>query len=370
MSDQPVKCGIIGCGSISHLYFNAGKLFNAIEITACADLDMERARAKAEEHGVPKACTVDELLADPEIDIVLNLTVPGVHAEVDLRCLEAGKHVYAEKPLAVTRADGAAVLERAQQLNLRVGSAADTFLGAGGQTCRKLIDEGAIGEPVAATAFMMGHGHESWHPSPEFYYEKGGGPLFDMGPYYLSALVNLIGPVTRVSSSTRITFPERTITSEPKRGKVIKVETPTHLAGTLDFQNGAVGTVVMSFDVWKQTHPGIEVYGTEGSMFVPNPNSFGGPVRIAKAGEKEWTEVDLTHGYEEQSRGIGVADMANAIRSGREHRASGALALHVLDVMEAFLTSAEAGRHMDVSGTAVPRPEPLPVGLAHGEVPA
>ena len=277
---EQVKIGIIGCGNISPIYLQSGAKFEILDIVAVADKIWERAESRAAEYGVPRACTVKELLADPEIEIVVNITTPDAHAEVGLQVLEAGKSVYNEKPLAITREDGKRMVELAAAKGVRIGGAPDTFLGGGIQTCRKLIDDGWIGEPVAATAFMMGHGHESWHPDPEFYYKVGGGPMFDMGPYYLTALVNLVGPVKRVTGSARITFPERTITSQPKFGTKIEVEVPTHIAGVLDFANGAVGTIITSFDVWGGQLPRIEIYGTEGTLSVPDPNTFGGPIRI------------------------------------------------------------------------------------------
>ena len=348
------RVGIIGCGNISGIYLTNCRKLPGLELVACADLDMRRAEAKAAEHGI-RAATVDELLADPAIDLVVNLTIPAAHAEVNNRALAAGKHVYTEKPLATRRADGAATLALAREEGLRVGSAPDTFLGGGLQTCRKLIDDGAIGEPVAAVAFMTGHGPEGWHPDPEFFYKPGAGPMFDMGPYYLTALVSLLGPIARVTGSTRISFPERTIGSEPKRGQKIIVETPTHIAGVLDFAGGAVATIITSFDVWAANLPRIEIYGSEGSLSVPDPNTFGGPVRIRLAGDKEWREVPLTHGYTENSRGLGVADMAAAIREGRPHRASGELAFHVLDVMSAFEEASTSGQHVAItSGVAWP----------------
>jgi predicted dehydrogenase len=280
--------------------------------------------------------------------------------------LKAGKSVYAEKPLAVRRRDGRRILDLATEKGLRVGGAPDTFLGAGLQTCRKAIDDGLIGEPVAATAFMLCHGHEMWHPSPEFYYEVGGGPMLDMGPYYLTALVNLMGPIKRVTGSTRVTFPERTITSQPKFGKVVKVETPTHIAGTVDFASGAIGTIIMSFDVWGHSLPRIEVYGTEGSLSVPDPNTFQGPVSICLKGSDGWKPVRLTHS-EDVGRGIGVADMAYALVYGGKHRASGELAYHVLDVMQSFEESSLSGRHVKVASTCR-RPEALPVGLKPGKL--
>jgi predicted dehydrogenase len=360
-----VKIGIVGCGNISPIYLKAGKKFEILDIVACADLIPDRARARAEEFDVPKACTVDELLADPSIEIVVNLTTPNAHAEVALAALSAGKSVYNEKPLAIKREDGRQIVEMAEQKGLLVGGAPDTFLGGGIQTCRKLIEDGWIGEPVAATAFMMGHGHESWHPDPEFYYKIGGGPMFDMGPYYVTALVTLIGAVRRVTGSTRITFAERTITSQPKYGQKIVVDVPTHVAGILDFANGAVGTIVTSFDVWGGQLPYIEVYGTRASLSVPDPNTFGGPVQIRQAGTREWRDVPLTHGYTENSRGLGVADMAYALRSGRPHRANGNLTYHVLDIMHAIHDASDQEQHVMLQST-VERPAPLPVGLREG----
>ncbi len=366
MSIKKAKVGVVGCGNISGIYFKNGKWLDSIEIVACADLVPERARAKAAEFGIPRSCTVEELLADPEIEIVLNLTIPIAHAEVALAALEAGKCVYNEKPLAITRADGRKMLDLAKSKGLLVGGAPDTFMGGGLQTCRKLIADGAIGEPVAVSAFMLCHGHESWHPDPEFYYKVGGGPMFDMGPYYVTALVSLIGPIRRVTGSARITFPERTITSQPKNGTKINVDVPTHVAGVMDFANGAVGTLVTSFDVWSHRMPNIEIYGTEGSLGVPDPNSFGGPVLLRKPGDKDWNDIPLTHIYAENSRGLGVADMAYALRSGRPARASGELAYHVLDVMHAFHDASRDGRHVEL--TSGYRPAPLPVGLEHGKL--
>ncbi len=366
MALRRTKVGIIGCGNISGIYLkNAGQVFEILEPVACADLIVERARARAGEFGIPKACTVEELLADPEIEIVINLTIPKAHAEVGLAALKAGKCVHNEKPLAVTRRDGKRLIDEAAKRGLRVGCAPDTFMGGGIQTCRKLIDDGAIGEPVAATAFMVGHGHESWHPDPDFYYQPGGGPMFDMGPYYLTALVNLMGPVRRVTGSARITFPERTITSQPKQGQKIKVNTPTHIAGVLDFASGATATMIMSFDVWAAHLPVIEIYGTEGSLVVPDPNGFGGQVWLWRLGGDGWKEVPLTHGYTENSRAIGVADMAYALRSGRAHRASGELAYPVLDIMQGILEASEKGRHVELKSTCA-RPAPMAVGLKPG----
>lgn len=358
---RKLNVGIIGCGNISGVYFKNGKGFSSTDVLACADLMPERAQAKAAEFGVPKSCSVDELLADSTVEVVVNLTIPKAHAPVSIQAIRAGKHVYAEKPLATNRADGRQVVEEARSRGLRVGCAPDTFLGAGIQSCRKAIDGGMIGKPVACAAFMLCHGHETWHPDPEFYYKVGGGPMFDMGPYYLTALVSLLGPIKRVTGSATVTFPERTITSQPKHGTVITVDTPTHIAGVMDFASGAVGTIVQSFDVHSHNLPCLEIYGTEGTLSVPDPNGFGGTARVRRAGDLEWREIPYSHGWAENGRGLGVADMAAAIQTGRPHRASGDLAYHVLDVMEGFLDASRTGRHYDVP-SSVDRPAPMPTG--------
>jgi predicted dehydrogenase len=310
--------GIIGCGNISNAYINGCRQFAHLRVLSVADLRADAARAKADEHGLGCPGSVAELLADPDIDIAINLTVPDAHAAVSRDILAAGKHVYSEKPLAVERADGRAVLDAAAARGLRVGCAPDTFLGGGLQTCRKLIDDGAIGEPVAATAFMLGHGPESWHPNPGFFYKWGAGPLFDIGPYYVTALVHLLGPVARVAALARVSFAERVATSEARYGERLPVEVPTHVTGTLDMAAGPLATMITSFDVWGHTLPRIEIYGSEGSLSVPDPNTFGGPVRLLRAGSKEWEDVPLSH-TDAVRRGVGVADMALAIREGRPH---------------------------------------------------
>ena len=361
-----VRVGLIGCGVISAAYLKGCQLFDIVEVTACADLFVERAQARAEEFNIPKACSVEELLADDEVDLVINLTIPKAHAEVNLAAIAAGKHAYCEKPLAIDRQDGANTLAAAKEQGVRVGSAPDTFLGGGIQTCRKLIDDGAIGRPVAATAFMTTPGHERWHPDPGFYYQPGGGPMFDMGPYYLTALINLIGSVDRVTGSTRITYPERTITSQPKYGQKIEVNTATHVSGVLDFSNGVVGTIITSFDVWGANLPWIEIYGSEGSLSVPDPNRFDGSVRLLRAGQTEWEEIPHTHSIE-VSRGIGVADMAYGLAYDRPHRANAELAYHVLDIMQAFEESSQQGTHQTLSSQCE-RPAALPAGLPLGQL--
>jgi predicted dehydrogenase len=282
-----------------------------------------------------------------------------------MAAVRAGKSVWNEKPLAVERDEAKRLLAEAKKKGVRVGCAPDTFLGAAHQTCRKLIDDGWIGKPVAATAFMMGHGPEGWHPNPEFFYKKGGGPMFDMGPYYLTALVALLGPASRVTASAKIGMPERVIGNGPKRGTGIEVEVPTHVAGVVDFADGAVATIIMSFDVWASQLPCIEIYGTEGTLSVPDPNFPGGTPRLKRADAKDWADVPLSHPYAELARSTGVADMAHALRSGRPHRASGELAYHVLDLMHCFHEASESGRHVKVESTCE-RPLPFPLGLREG----
>jgi predicted dehydrogenase len=357
-----IKVGIIGTGNVSGLYFQNGSRFTSMEIVACADLEVKRAQAKAAEYGV-RGCSVQALLAEPDIQLIINLTIPQAHAAVCLQALEAGKHVYVEKPFAVTREEARRVLELARHKGLLVGSAPDTFLGGGIQTCVKLIEDGWLGTPIGATAFMMGGGHESWHPAPEFYYSKGGGPMFDMGPYYLTALVAMLGPVARVTGSARISYPERTITSQPKCGQKVPVEVPTHVAGILDFAAGPIGTILTSFDVkGGSLLPRIEVYGSLGTLQVPDPNTFGGPVYFSPDGGQGWAEIPLTHGYMENARGVGAADMAKAIQTGRKHCANGELAYHVLEMMHGFHDASEQGVHYVMKSTCE-KPALLPFGL-------
>ena len=361
------KVGIIGCGNISEIYAGAGARFRNLEILACADLDFARAHALAEKCGIPRPLRVEQLIADRDIELVINLTIPAVHAEVGMEVLRNGKHLYNEKPLAQKRRAARELIGFARKKKLLIGCAPDTFLGAGLQTCRKLIDEGAIGEPVAGAGFMLGMGVESWHPNPGFFYKKGGGPLFDMGPYYLTAFTTLLGPVSRVTGSARIGFPMRTITSQPLAGTTIEVETPTHIAAVLDFESGPLVTLTTSFDVKAHTLPPIEIYGSEGTLLVPDPNTFGGPVRIRRHGEKDWTEVPLAFGYSNNSRGLGVADMVSALENKREHRANAHAAYHVLDVMHSILDSAETGQRIELA-SSMTRPSPFPEGLLDGEV--
>lgn len=366
--ENRVKIGIIGCGNIFDQYLKGCRAFKILDVVAVADINEARAKERSEQYGIPFAGSPAELLANPDIQIVVNLTIPVAHAEVNLAALAAGKHVYSEKPLAITREDGKRILDSAAEKGLLVGGAPDTFLGGGLQTCRKLIDEGAIGMPVAATAFMATHGPESWHPNPDFYYKAGGGPMFDMGPYYLSALVHLLGPIRRVSGSARVTFAERVATSAALNGHRISVDVPTHVAGVMDFASGAVGTIITSFDIWSHQLPRIEIYGSEGTLTVPDPNIFGGPVLLQRAGEKQAQEIPLTHSAD-VGRGIGVADLAYALVYGRPARVSGALAYHVLDLMHAFHDSSSENRHIMIE-SQVERPAALPLNLPAGELDA
>ena len=356
-----VKIGLIGCGNISGQYLKYCRQFDILEVDACSDLDMSKAKARAEEYGVPRVLTVEQLLADPEIELVVNLTVPAVHAEVSMRAIEHGKHVYVEKPLSVDLAEGQQLLQMAAERGLLVGCAPDTVLGAGLQTCRKLIDEGKIGEPVSAVAFMLSRGPEGWHPDPEFFYKRGAGPMFDMGPYYLTALVQLFGPMASISAMTKSALAERVIGSEPKRGQRIKVETPTYVAGNIAFHNGAIATMITSFDTFGRHHlPNIEIYGTEGTIRVPDPNIFGGDIFLNRHDQNEWERVAYTHPYADSGRGLGVADMAYAIRNGRAHRASGDIGYHVLEAMHGFHIAADQQKHYMMQSRCE-RPQAMPV---------
>lgn len=363
-----VRVGIIGCGNISQAYFNGAGMFEVLEVVACSDINPEAAKAKAAENGC-RAQSVDELLANPEVDLVINLTIPAVHAEVSLAALNAGKHVHCEKPLAVHLEDGKKVIDLAAAKGLLVGCAPDTFLGAGLQTARKMVDDGWIGRVLSGTAFLMSRGPESWHPNPAFFYEVGAGPMFDMGPYYITALVHLLGPVKELCAVTTRAFDERIATCKEQFGKLLPVSVPTHSSGTLVFHSGAVVTVTISFDVHQHGHSPLELYGTEGSLKVPDPNTFDGPLEVWTPTTKAWTPQALAFPYSENSRSIGAADMAYAILSGgtRRHRTSGALAYHALEVMHAFEKSSKLGQRVGIESKP-DQPEPLPLGLIKGRL--
>ncbi len=370
---KTTKVGIVGCGMISETYFNASKKFRNLEVVACSDIIPERAKAKFEAHGVPNM-TNDELFAMPEIEIVLNLTPPQVHSKIAMDTLSAGKHAYSEKPFGVDADDAAKVMAFAAEKKLRVGCAPDTFLGAGQQTSRKMIDDGWIGKPLSGTAIVQGRGPEKWGQAP-FFYDYGAGPMLDLGPYYITALVNMLGPAKSVTAMTTKGYDYRTFGAEVaeqyqsqyKPYDRYPVNVTTHLAGVVEFQCGALITVIASFDVHQHGHQPIEIYGTEGSLQVPDPNTFDGPVRLFRPGFDGWKEVPLAYGYRENSRSIGAADMAMALKENRPHRANGALANHVLEIMLSFDKSSKLGRKVDLA-TTCERPAALPMGLEEGQI--
>ena len=363
------KVGLIGCGNISGAYLNNNAVFPHMRIVKCADIRPEAAKATAEKNGL-EAVSVEALLRDPEIDIILNLTTPESHTLIDLQALENGKHVYSEKPFAVNREDGLKVLKLAAAKGLRVGCAPDTFLGGGHQTCRKIIDSGLVGTISGGCAVMACPGHESWHPAPGFYYKRGGGPLMDMGPYYITALVNLLGPVKRVSAfCNRATDLRQGL--KVNHGKTFPVEVDTHIAALLEFASGAVINMTMSFDVHRLSHQMqncIELWGLGGALRTPDPNGFNGEIRFAKAGlTADWAPAENTFIYNSNMRLIGLADMAAGIENDRPHRCSGELAYHVLDVMCSILDAGEKQEYITIQSTCS-RPEPFREGLAQGEL--
>lgn len=366
---RKLKVGVIGCGNISTTYFKHAPLFRGIEMAACADLNAALAQARAKEYGLT-ALKTEELLASPEIDIVLNLTIPAAHFAVSMAAVQAGKHVYSEKPLTLSLKDGLALKKAADRKKVLVGCAPDTILGGSHQLARQAVDDGVIGKVTSGTAVIMGHGMEHWHPNPDFFFKPGGGPVLDMGPYYIASLVNLIGPVTRVAALSSSAQRHRTITSEPRRGQKIKVETPTTIHALLEFANGATVTLLASWDVWAHRHPLLEIYGTEGAMFVPDPNFFGGEVLATKRTSAAEALADWDHpfsignhpdgkGMAANYRGAGVADLADAIVKRRDPRCSLERALHVVEVMTAILASGEEGKFRTLK-TSCTRPKPLP----------
>ena len=368
-----MRVGVIGCGTVSEPYLRNMTASAALQVVACSDLAMERAEARAAQFGIPGVCTQAELLADGTIDVVVDLTVPRAHFEINLAALEAGKHVWSEKPLAMDRAEAARLLLVAAERRLHLGCAPDTVLGAGLQTSRKLLDDGAIGRPLGGAAFFMSPGPESWHPDPIFLYQPGAGPLFDVGVYYVSALVNLLGPVASVTAYGRVLYPERVIGSGPHAGESFSVGTDTYVTSILRFENEALVNLVATFGVWGADVPKLQVFGGGGVVEVPDPNTFGGPVRMNRhADEDGWRDVPLAFDHTDHCRncrGLGVIDLAEAVREGRPPRASGAIAAHVLDVMQSIAESASQRRHVEVASTCE-RPAPMPLGtaLAEGEL--
>ena len=366
---KKAKIGIVGCGDISGIYLtNLTTKFANTEVVGVCDLIDAKAENAVEKYGIPKKYKdMHELFADPDVDIVLNITRPYQHHEVSMAAIAAGKHVYSEKPLGATLEEAIEIRDAAAKKGVYVGGAPDTFLGAGIQTCRKLIDDGYIGKPVAATAFFGCPGHERWHPDPDFYYQFGGGPVFDMGPYYVTALVNLLGAVTSVNGMTNRTHAKRMITAKSKFGEIIDVNVDTHAAGTLAFECGAIGTMINSFDIFAHNLPILEIYGTEGTLCVPDPNTFDGPVKLFRREQREFLTVPLTFGYRENSRGLGLSDMASAIAAGRKARAGIDLYFHVLEVMAGIAKSASDKKEVKINSRA-DKPKPMVSGLLPGEI--
>ena len=360
-SKRKLGIGVIGCGNISMTYLRNAALFAGVELRACADISADAAALRAREYGI-RALSVDQLLADPEVDLVLNLTVPSVHFDVTMSALSAGKHVFTEKPLATSAADGRILVTEAKRRGLRLGSAPDTFLGAAGRRARRLMEDGAIGRAVSGTAFMMGRGMEHWHPNPHFYYQPGGGPVFDMGPYYLTMMVNMLGPVVRVMAMATKGQEERLITADgPFKNTSFKVGTPTNVLSLLEFSSGATVNFGASWDVFRHSNHPIELHGTEGSLRLPDPDTFGGTVSLSERGA-DWRDFDSDgelYGrrnwpYAAPDRAnyrmLGVADLARSLEESRPPRASGDLALHVLEIMEAILESGENGQSVRIAG--------------------
>jgi predicted dehydrogenase len=361
--------GIIGCGNISAAYFRLAPLFRGLEVRACTDINMAAAEARAAEFGV-RAQPMDALLAADDIDVVINLTIPDAHYGVTKTALEAGKHVYSEKPFVLTIEEGLTLKALADGKGLQVGSAPDTFLGGTHQYARKLIDDGSLGTITAGTAHVMSHGMEHWHPSPGFFFLPGGGPILDIGPYYVANLINLIGPVKRVAALTSMASETRLVSAEgPLKGQTVPVKTPTNIHALLEFANGATVTIGTSWDVWAHRHGNMELYGTEGTLFVPDPNWFGGTLEMAGRDGKIETVTQWDHpfavlnderpsGHYANYRTAGLADMAVAILEGREARCGLDRALHGIDVMTSILKSGEMGAFVDLQTTCT-RPEPL-----------
>lgn len=354
-----MRVGVVGVGVISAQYFSTLARLSSVRIVAVADLDAARAAAVAGELGVT-ALTVDELLASPDVDTVLNLTIPAAHVEVGLAALAAGKHVYAEKPLALST-DSARQLLDSRGDGLRIGSAPDTVLGTGIQTARRAVDDGLIGTPVGAAVHWSGPGHELWHPAPDFYYAPGGGPLFDMGPYYLTSLVTILGPVARVIGVASRSDRERTIATGARTGAAVKVDVDTHVSALLVHASGVTTTLTVSFEEWATRIPLFEIHGTTGSLSVPDPNYFSEPVSLATAEDPAWRELPMSAGYRDAGRGAGLADLAASLESGAAHRASAELAFHVLEIMEKILESSSRGVAIELTST-VERAEPVSLG--------
>jgi predicted dehydrogenase len=353
-----MRAGIVGCGVISKHYAENAAAFDGFELVACADLESAFARALAADHGL-EALSVDELVADPSVELVLNLTPAAAHAAVTQAALQAGKHVYSEKPLATAAADALRLVGEASRQGVALGCAPDIFLGGAYQAARALIDEGAIGEPVAVSAAMLVGGADAWHPSPEQFFQDGAGPLLDMGPYYLTAIVALLGPVARVAGFASTPTPSRVIRVGPRAGSSFEVETQTHVSAVLELDSGVTANLVASFEATDRYVCDLEIHGREGVLGLPDPNAFEGPLRLRR-NRGDWEEVAYAARGAREARGIGVQDLCEAVAEGREPRASGRLGAHVVDVARSVLEAAAEGRTLPVA-TRAERPAPLPV---------
>ncbi len=368
---QTMGVGIMGCGNISAAYMTLAPLFKGIEVRACADIVPGVAEARAKEYGV-RAESVEGLVTADDIDIVVNLTIPAAHFEVAKMAIAGGKHLYSEKPFVLSVKEGKTIARQAEKKGVRVGSAPDTFLGGAHQLARHLIDEGKVGRITSGTCFVMSHGMEHWHPNPDFFFQPGAGPVLDIGPYYITNLIQLIGPVRRVTAVSSTPSPTRTITSKPRYGQKIKVETPTTIQSLLEFENGATIMFGASWDVWEHGHSNMELYGEDGTLHVPDPNFFGGEVSMTKGADPVKKLPAWKHPFsvpnQEHPRGMlanyraaGLADIALAIREDRPHRCSLEMALHAVDVMTSILKSGETGRAVDISTTCE---RPAALGIA------
>ena len=343
----PVGVGLIGAGVISGQYLENLTSFPDLDVRFIADIDLERAEAQAKKFGVAGFGSVEQLLQDDDIEIVVNLTIPKAHVEVALQVLAAGKHVWTEKPFALDRESGTRLLDAAHAAGLRVATAPDTFLGAGLQSARRLLESGRIGTPLTALTLLQSPGPESWHPNPDFLFQEGAGPLFDVGPYYVTALVQLFGPVARVSAVSGKAKPVRTIGSGPRAGETFEVTVPTYVAALFEFESGQTAQSTFSFDS-KLRRTQFEVAGVHGTLVVPDPNNFDGDLTLWGDGDEP--EVIPSVGAT-TTRGSGVLELARAIRAGRPERASGEQAFHVLDIMVSTIEAAESGKPVDVEST-------------------
>jgi Predicted dehydrogenases and related proteins len=385
---EKTNIGVIGCGVIANVYLNnIKKFYKHLKVVACADIFAEKAKAMAQKYDIETVYTVAEILMAKEVDIILNLTIPAVHYELNKKAILNKKNIYCEKPLALKVKDAIELKELARENGVMLGCAPDTFMGTALQTCRRLIDEGWIGTPIGATANMVNHGPETWHPAPDFFYQEGGGPLLDMGPYYITALVSLLGPVARAGCFMTKGFAKRKIYSQPRCGEEILTEVPTHYAGLLRFENEVVANITMSFDGWLTNLPKLEIYGTKGTLVIPDPNHFGGEIKLVRAEElieevegfsnedaigklsrpEMWQKYKvMPHLYRQPDsnmRGLGLADMASALKLKRQNRASADMACHVTEVLEALNYDGE----FQAMQTTCTRPELIPIGLDVGQ---